>query len=450
MKKQLLTIFSLVLLAVCGLHAQPIVLDEVVAVVGREIILKSDVESQVEQLVQQAGETPSEQLTCGVLEDLILQKLMLNQAYLDSVEVSDEEVESEVERRIQMFAAQTSGIAEMERLVGKSVEQIKEQSRVTVRKQILVDRIKSQVVADIKVTPAEVSKYFYSIPADSLPYIQGEVQIARISLKPPVQQVEIERVQQELLEYKKKIEAGRPFGIMAKFYSEDPGSKDNDGKLGLVRRSDLDPDFAAAAFALQEGEVSGVVKSQFGYHIIKLIAKKGEYADLQHILLVPKVLPEDLEASIEELMRIKDEIRTDSITFEEAARKYSQDEDTKNGGGIMMNMSDGSSWFSYGQLDVMIYENVIDLPLGGISKPMVNNNIGQETEVVMYYIVGRKEPHVASLKLDYQKLQMAALQTKQGDVILKWAINHQNICYVKIFERYNSCKFKVDWQQTAQ
>lgn len=427
------------------------IIDDIVVVVGSEIIARSDVLSQTEQMVAQGAAQRSEQLKCDVLESMIFDKILLNQAYLDSLSVDDGRVESELDRRISVFIRQAGSRENLEKYLGKTIDEARSYFRDMVKKQMLVEQMREKIVGNVKVTPVEVQNFYHSIPKDSLPYIQSEIQLAQLTIQPPVRREEEESVIKKMNDIRDRIIGGRDFGLMASLYSKDEGSKKNEGKIGMVKREELDPDFAAVAFSLKEGEVSKVTKSSFGYHIIRLISKRGEYAEIQHILMIPEVSTYDVMAAEKKLDSIAGAIKNgDSLDFTRAVFLYTEDEDSRKSGGLMINPVTGGSWFALEELDYSTSKVVLNLKAGEISKPVVYNEVGTPTQIRIYYVVGRKEPHVADLQQDYPKIQQAALLDKQDKTLIRWMNDKTKDIFVKINPDFAKCEFRVNWTNNAQ
>ena len=444
-KTSITTVFVILMMVVSGfITAQPVLLDKIVAVVGDKAILYSDVESQAAQIQSQAGVTDSF-VSCNVLEDMIIQKLLLNQAEKDSVTVSDAQVEGELDKKVRYFVMQMGSVEKFEEYLGKSIVQIKDEFREKIRDQLVIQQMQGKIAGDVKVTPSEVKAYFHNIPTDSLPFIESEVQIAQILKKPPVNEVERARVRKEIADIRQKIIDGRSFASMAGIYSEDVGSAPKGGELGFVNRGDLVPEFEAAAFALKGKEISEIVESTYGFHIIQLIERRGESINVRHILLSPKPSTADLEKARMKLDSIAQVIRKGQISFEEAALKFSDDADTKNNGGVMINTATGSTFFEVSQMDQSLFFIIDKQKIGEISDP-VPVRMGEKNEA--YRIVtlkARTEPHVANLKDDYQKIQMAAESEKKEKLVREWIERKRQSFYIKIDPEFANCPFQSPW-----
>jgi peptidyl-prolyl cis-trans isomerase SurA len=426
------------------LIAQPQSIDKIIAIVGDKAILLSEVESQAMQMEQQATVKDSN-LRCNVLEDIIIQKLLLNQAEKDSVVVSDAQVDGELSKKIRYFVGQIGSIEKLEAYLGKSIVQIKDDFRDRIRDQLVVQQMQGKIAGDVKVSPAEVKAYFESIPADSIPFIESEIQVAQILKKPPVNQAERERVRKELQDIRQKIIDGRSFASMAAFYSEDVVSAAKGGELGFVGRGDLVPEFEAAAFALKGKDISDIIETMYGFHVIQLIERRGETINVRHILISPKASANDLEFARIKLDSISEVIRLGRMSFEDAALKFSDDADTKNNGGLLINPGSGSTWFEVSQMDQSLFFVVDKMKIGELSDP-VPVRMGEKKE--SYRIVSlkaRTEPHRANLKQDYQRILLAAENEKKEKLVKDWIERKRQSFFIKIDPEFSDCPFQNSW-----
>lgn len=437
--------FILWLLLIQGiLAAQPQSIDKIVAIVGDKAILLSEVETQVLQMEQQTT-SKDPNLKCNVLEDIIIQKLLLNQAEKDSVVVSDDQVDGELSKKIRYFVGQIGSIEKLEAYLGKSIVQIKDDFRERIRDQLVVQQMQGKIAGDVKVSPSEVKAYFEDIPADSIPFIESEIQVAQILKKPPVNQSERERVRKEMQDIRQKILDGRSFASMAAFYSEDVVSAAKGGELGFVGRGDLVPEFEAAAFALKGKDISDIIETMYGFHIVQLIERRGETINVRHVLISPKASANDLEFARIKLDSISEVIRLGRMSFEEAALKYSDDADTKNNGGLLINPGSGSTWFEVSQMDQSLFFVVDKMKIGELSDP-VPVRMGEKKE--SYRIVSlkaRTEPHRANLKQDYQRIVLAAENEKKNKLVKDWIARKRLSFFIKIDPEFLNCPFQNSW-----
>lgn len=430
------------------LWAQPELLDKIVAVVGDEIILQSQINEQLLQL-KEAGEKIDDELTCQVVEQVLFSKLLICKAEEDSVFVPAEQVDYELDRRMRFFISQFGSQEKMEKFYGKSILELKSELKDMVEEQLLVQQMQQTITADIKVTPADVKAFYKSIPKDSIPYIDSEVQVAQIVKKPPISNEEKERIINKLKEFKERVNNGESFGTLAFLYSEDPGSARENGELGFMTRNMLVPEFARVLFSMKPGEVSNVVETEYGFHIIQLIEKRGQEANGRHILLKPRVKPEDLynaKLYLDSIFTVLSS--SDSIDFDEAASKFSDDEETKNNGGVLMNPMTGTSRFALDELskvDPGMFFLVSRLKENEISKPEVWNTPDGGKAYRIVKLISVSEPHVANLKQDYFRLQTLTKAQKQADFLSTWVQDNLDKYHVKIDADYHQCKFEHHW-----
>ncbi len=442
--KYLIIVFTLLLSFTAA--AQPLMIDRVVAVVGDYTILQSDIESQYLQMRAQRVTLPD--LRCNILRSFLEQKLMLDQAKIDSIEVSESTVNTELENRMQYFINQIGGQDELEAYFGKTILEIKEDFRESMREQLITQKMEQKITGDIKVTPSEVRKFYNGLNPDSIPTVDAQVEIQQIVADPPLSADAIFEVKEKLLELRKRIMDGESFETLAILYSEGP-SASNGGDIGYKSRGELDPVYAKAAFALKKGGISKIVESEFGYHIIQLVDRKDDRVDTRHILMKPKINPEARQKAIARLDSIVGAIRKDSITFDKAARYYSQDKNTAMNNGLVVNQETGSSQFELKQLDTKDYLVVRDLKVGEISDPYESTDENGKTIYKVVRLKSRTNPHKANLDQDYMMIQMMALAQKRQNIIDKWIQNKQKDTYIHIDDSFKTCDFiKNGWLKT--
>jgi len=436
-------------------NRQPQVIDKVVAVVGKNIILQSDIENQYMQYrMQGLAEGTGKEVRARILEDLLLQKLMLNQAEMDSITVTDDQVEAQMDQRIRYFVARLGSQEKLEEQFGKTMTEIKDEVRQAVRDQMLQEQVQSKIMENVVVTPKEVKEFFNGIPRDSLPTIQPEYEIVQIVKRPPVSVDEKLQVKDRLYQIRKRILDGESsFTTMAVLYSEDPGSARQGGELGFAGKGVYATEFENVAFNLRDGEISDVVETQFGFHIIQLIERRGETINCRHILLTAKVPVEALEKAQLLLDSVAGLIRNGDMTFEEACKKYS-DDDSKNNGGYLTNAGTGGNWISMRDMQELEqsypeYKNlafvVSRLEVGEVSDPlpMTSNENNDAFRIIM--VKRKTEVHQANLKDDYHLIQNWALGQKRQEAIGKWVANKAAKAYIRLDEAYKDSEFYYDW-----
>lgn len=440
----MIVLIALLLLSGGSLCAQDNVIDEVVWVVGDEAILKSEVEEE-RLRAQYEGYKFDGDPYCVIPEQLAIQKLFLHQAVIDSVEVSDSEVIQQVESTISNYIRSVGTKEKLEEYFGKSMTQIREAMRENVREGMTVQRMREQLAGDIKVTPAEVRQYFSRLPEDSVPFIPTQVEVQIITLEPKIPAEEIERVKAQLREYTERINSGEAqFSTLALLYSEDPGSARRGGELDFMGRGQLMPEFANVAFNLTDPKkVSKIVQTDYGYHIIQLIEKRGDRVNCRHILLKPKIADEDRQVALNRLDSIADDIRNEKFTFDQAATYISQDKDTRNNHGLMPNPYDGTSKFEMQQLPQDVAKAVDQLHVGEISRPFVYTNESNGKEVcAIVKLRSKVNGHKANIRDDYQQLKEMYINKLKEEKLERWIIEKQKTTYVRINENWKNCTFK--------
>lgn len=436
------------LLFTSTLFSQNVVLDEVIAVVGDEILSKTELETKYSGLLTQPGIKITDNTKCEVMEDLLYSKMLLNQAKVDSIEVTDGQVESELDRRMRYFIAQIGSEKALEAYYKKPISKIKDELRRSLREQLLIQGMQAEITADVKVTPEEVKAYYDKIPKDSLPLINAEVEIAHIVVFAPESRKSIQEAKDKLRDYKKRIQEGEKFSTLAVLYSEDQGSAKKGGEIGFVGRAEVEPEFSAAAFALKEGQVSPIVKTRFGYHIIQLIERRGTKVNVRHILIKPKLDPNSLDKAKNELDSIANLIKVDSLSFEEAARQFSDDEESRKGGGVLVNPYTGSSFYSMDDLDPSLFFVIDKMEEGEMSVPVILSDPRSKPGYRLILLKRRTKPHTANLKEDYQKIKSAALAEKEQEELKSWISRTIKSTYVKIDPEYRKgCQFEQNWKQ---
>ena len=439
-------LFLLTVLTVWGQNGgTPI--DGIVAVIGKSIIMRSDLEKHFLDYKTQFKtiEDPDE-VYCSILENLVFNKLMVNQAELDSIEVSDEEVDYRLNTRIQYFLQQTGGdVKYIENYFHKSMAEIKKEMREMMYEQALIEQVQSSITSSITVTPSEVNQFAAKIGPDSMPMVETSYQFGEIVKIPPVSDEEVAAVKERLNSYRERILRGEKIGALARLYSDDPGSASKGGDLGFVERGTLYPEFEAAAFNLKSGEVSQVVKTQAGYHIIQMIERRGESIRVAHILIQPKPSTDEQVRAITYLDSVRNIIISEKLTLEEAAKRFSEGE-TKMNGGMVINPYNSSLSFDRQTLDDATFTTINKLIPGEYSEcvPFVNDD-----GVMAYRLIYLKEKvsqHKANLVEDYDMIKNAALEQKKYDAMEKWVAEKVKVTNMKISEQYRYCPFVSKWQ----
>jgi peptidyl-prolyl cis-trans isomerase SurA len=425
-------------------QAQPQVLDKVIGVVAKYPVLLSDLQNSMLERDQQG--LPLNK--CTAFEMLLFQKLLVAQADRDSVIVPDTDVETELNRRMTYFVQQFGSEAKLEEFYGKRVNVLKDELRSDVQEQLIADKMNSRITGEVKLTPAEVRLFFNSIPQDSLPLIDSEVELQQLVKKPSFSEEARQEAKETLESYRQRVLKGEvSINTIARLYSEDPGSAREGGRYENVGRGIMDPSFEAVAFRLKKGEVSNVFETPYGYHFIQLEQRRGELVDLRHVLIMPKMSNDDFFRCKQQLDSIYEDIRSGRISFEDAVRKYSDDEDTRQNAGLMINPATASTRFdneTLAQIDKNLIATLNSMEPGDISKPMQFATADGKPGYRIMKLKNRIDPHRANLKDDYQRISMMANQEKKKDVMRDWIRKRSKITYIKIEPEYQ-CKFENQW-----
>ena len=421
------------------------VVDEVIWVVGDEAILKSDVEAMRIQ-AQQEGVRWKGNPDCAIPEQIAVQKLYLHQAAIDSIEVTEAEITQGIEQQIEYMISVIGSREKLEEYHKKNMTQIRNELRESYRERQMVQEMQRHLVQDISVTPADVRRYFADLPQDSVPFVPTEVEVQIISQMPRVDQEEINRVKEELRDYTDRVNKGETaFQTLARMYSEDPGTARRGGELGYTGRGTLDQAFANVAFNLTDPKkVSKIVESEFGFHIIQLIDKRGDKVNVRHILRKPVVSQEAIDRSLARLDSIRTEILDGKFTFEAGASVISDDKDTRNNNGLMANatQSGRTSRFRLQDLPSEIARAVDTLQVGNISRPFQMINERGKTTCVIAKLKSRTEGHKATITEDFQVMKDVVMEKRRQEKLHEWVVNKIKSTYVRVNDRYRDCQFE--------
>ena len=444
MKKTIFALFLLLSIAPFKMLAQKNIIDEVIWVVGDESILKSEVEEQ--RLRAEYEKTPLEgDPYCVIPEQMAIQKLFLHQAAIDSITVNESSVNNQVESQLNYYVSQIGSKEKVEEYFRKPTSELREDLRDMIRNQQLIQQMRSKLVEKIKSTPADIRRFFNKIPADSVPTVPAQVELQIVSFEPPVPIEESTRIKDRLRDFTERVTSGTTdFSVLARIYSEDTESAKRGGELGFMGRGQLVPEFATVAFNLLDPKkVSRIVQTEFGYHIIQLIEKRGDKINCRHILLKPRVSIEEKTKAIHNLDSISGLIRDGKITFEQAVMAYSQDKNTALNAGLMLNEKTGTSKFEYQDLNPEIAKIVYDKKVGEISAPfaMISPTTNKEV-VAVVKIKSKVENHKANLTDDYQMLRAMYEEKEKQDFITNWIVKKQKETYISIDPAWVNCKFQ--------
>jgi peptidyl-prolyl cis-trans isomerase SurA len=415
--------------------------DGIAVKVDNQIVLRSDIDNIMAQEVARAqGKPLPPDLRCKILQSLVLNRLMLARAEVDSVTVTDAQVNSELDRRMSYFVQQVGSEKKLEEMYNKSVRSLKEDLRGQVHDQLVQQKMQEQIAGKVTVTPREVKEYFDRVPKDSIPYFSTEVEVGQIVIPAQVNDAAKQAAIAKLNELRARIIAGEKFETLAKEFSQDPGSAVEGGYLGFFKRGELVPPYEAAARKLEPGQLSPVVESQFGFHLIQLIERKGESYSTRHILLKPATGTTDVSASATKLARIRRQILSDSISFAKAAKDFSEDKATSSNGGLLANRQDGGSRLPLDRLDPAIFFTIDTMKVGHITPPMPYRTDDGKDAMRILYLKSNTAPHQANLTDDYQKISQAALAQKKNKALDEWYEKNRSTVYLEVAPEYESCK----------
>lgn len=440
--KKIVLFFLLNIVVFVGLCQE--VIDQVVAIVGENPILYSEIQGQKLQLLQQGVEL-EEDIDCYLLDEFMTQQLLIHQAEIDSIEVTEDMVKIELDQRIQYFSAQVGGTEALEEFYGKSIEEIKEEFYEQIEDKMKAQKMQQEVTGGVTASPKEVRNFFYKIPYDSIPFINSKVKISQMVIAPEISYTQKEVTKNKLQKIKNRINANEiSFSVAAEFYSNDPGSKTNGGNFGWVDRGDFVPEFDAIAYTIPLNKVSDVFESPFGFHILKIEKRRGEQYYGSHILLKNEISEQDLADLKEKCLSISGEIKMKKITWEKAIEKYS----TKNNdgpSGVIFNESTGDMYWDMQNIDKSLFIGISNLEIGEYSEPLYyedpKGNIGYR----ILKLEDRTKPHKANLDDDYEYIQKFAVNEKQINQMDKWVNKSAKNTYIKVDDMFRNCSNIKKW-----
>ncbi len=440
-------LFNIICLTVVCLlaNAQNNVIDEVIWVVGDEAILKSDVEQRRLQALY-SGQKFDGDPYCVIPEQIAIQKLFLHQAELDSIIVTENDVIGQVDRQINYMIAQLGSKEKLEEYFGKPLSKIREEQRQNAREEETIRQMRNKLLKNVTVTPSEVRAYYNNLPKDSIAIIPGQVEVEIITADPKYPEDEVEYIKSRLRDFTERINNGTRFSTLAILYSEDPGSASNGGELGFYGKGELTPEFANVAFSLTDpNKVSRIVETEFGFHIIQLIEKRGDRINCRHILLKPRISAEEKNKAVLRLDSIAEAIHNEKITFKNAALYFSDDKDTRNNGGLLINDNTGTSLFQMEELPPEIGKLVYTMEVGQVSQPfelMLKRSQRTKETCAIIRVKSKTQAHRASVNDDFLQLQQIVLEQKKEKIIDDWIRQKQKEVYVRINENWRSCDFQ--------
>ena len=421
-------------------------IDKIVAVIGDEIVLQSDIETQYIQYLSQ-GYTDKNAVKCQITEDILYQRLLVHQAKIDSIDVSEDEVNKELERRLSTFISELGSKAALEEYFGKSINDIKSEFYDLIYNQILSQRMQSNITSSVNITPKEVKSFYQELEnAENLPIIPTKFQISQIVKIPEISPNEKSRIRKKLISFRDRINNGEDFKVLATLYSDDTESAKNGGELGFVNRGDLVPEFESAAFALKGNEISEVIETKFGYHIIQLIDRRGESINVRHILMKPKISSVSLFEAKNQLEKVESLINDGILNFEDASKNHSEDV-SKNNGGLLINSQTGSSLFTIDQLSPNIrylVEKMNEGDMSSISQYVMSDGM----KAYRIIKINRKiDEHKANLVDDFSQINDLALNTKKQNKISEWIEHKISNTYIRLTEDIADCETLKKWKK---
>tara|TARA_B110000196_G_scaffold108655_1_gene94174 strand:+ start:1404 stop:2735 length:1332 start_codon:yes stop_codon:yes gene_type:complete len=420
-------------------------IDKIEAIIGSEILLTSDIENQYNQFLSQ-GMIKTEDIKCDIINDLLFQNLLVHHAKIDStIDVPNDDIDLEVNKRISYFEDQLGSLKMVEDYFKRSIESIKEELSYVVKDQFLSQKMQSSIINNIKITPNEVKEYISNLNNDDIPLIPIQLEISQLVILPEISQNEKQDIRDKLNIFRKRVYDGEDFKVLAALYSDDVVSANNSGDLGFMSRGELVPEFERAAFKLNDNEISEVVESKFGFHIIQMIERRGEQINVRHILIKPKFSSLSLKKAKDNISAIKLDIDSNVISFEDAVIKYSED-NSKNNGGLIINPSTGSTQFTLDQLDPSIRYLVENMQIGDMTPPsLTKSNDGSQAAYRIVRLNNKLDEHKANIANDFDTLKDYALANKKQNIIDKWILANIPITYIKLSEDLSICSCYKKW-----
>lgn len=452
--KKLLILVNIICLGCANIYAQNKVLDKVVAVVGDNIILKSEVDQQYAQYLVQ-GNKPDDNTKCMFLQNMLSQKLLTQQAVLDSITVEDDDVDGEIDRRMRVMTSRAGGQDRLEEFLGRSLIQYKDEIRPEIREQLVAQKMQAKITEKIEVTPLEVERYFSTFPKDSLPEFNTEVEVGEVVIYPDLNKKEKEFYKDKAEALRLRIKGGDNFATLARLYSQDPGSARDGGELPFFDRQTMAKEFTSWAFKLKQGEMSPVFETEFGFHFLEVLERRGEQVRARHILVIPENVPAALNRAKVEIDSIYKKVNTAKMDFSTAASLYSDNNETKYNGGMMLNSQNVSSRTTYiptDLLDPKVFLVVDTMKVGSFSTPQLFSDARGKMGYRFLFLKSKTPPHKANLAQDLPKIKEAAFEDKINRTVSKWFEKRRKTTYIKLDKDYYDCESLKEWitvQETA-
>lgn len=420
-------------------------IDKIEAIIGSEILLTSDIENQYNQILSQ-GIIQTNNIKCDILDELLYQNLLIHHAKIDStIEINEDEVNQEVNKRITFFESQLGSLNKVEEYFKRSIDNMKEELSIVVTDQLYTQKKQNIIINNVNITPNEVKDYLNSLENNDIPLIPTQLELSQLVILPKLSSEKKKSIKEKLDGFRSRIYSGEDFKVLATLYSDDVVSANNGGELGFMSRGELLPEFERAAFRLKDNEISEVVETKFGFHLIQMIERRGEQINARHILIKPKFNSSSIKIASDKISIIKNEIDSGLISFDDAVVKYSED-NSKNNGGLIINPSTGSTDFTYDELDPSIKYIVQNMNVGGITSPsLTKSDDGSQAAYRLIRLNNLVEEHKANITNDFDVLKGYALSDKKQKYIDKWIVDNINDTYIQINENFSSCSCYNKW-----
>ena len=434
---------NIVLLISFASYSQSI--DKIQAIIGSEILLTSDIENQYNQILSQ-GVIETENIRCDIIDELLLQNFLVHHAKIDStIEINQDEIDSEINNRISYFEKQLGSLAKVETFFKRSIESMEEELLYIVKDQFYTQKKQTKIISDVKITPNEVKDFYNQLESDDIPLVPTKLELSQIVISPVLSEEKQQSIKDKLNNFRKRIYNGEDFKVLATLYSDDIVSANNGGELGFMKRGELVPEFERAAFKLKKDEISEVVESKFGFHIIQMIERRGEQINVRHILIKPKYSSLSLKNASDKINSIKADLDSSKISFAEALQRFSDDE-SKNNGGIILNPKNGTSFFTFDEIDPSIRYTVEKMKIGDISDPSLSKSQdGTQAAYRLIKLNNKIDEHKANVVDDFDLLKEYALANKKQKVLEKWVTDNINDTYINLSKDLSVCSCYNKW-----
>ena len=420
-------------------------IDKIQAIIGSEILLTSDIENQYNQILSQ-GVIETENIRCDILDELLLQNFLVHHAKIDStIEINQDEIDSEINNRISYFEKQLGSLAKVESFFNRSIESMEEELLYIVKDQFYTQKKQSKIISDVKITPNEVKEFYNQLKSEDIPLVPTKLELSQLVISPILSEEKQQSIKDKLNNFRKRIYNGEDFKVLATLYSDDIVSANNGGELGFMKRGELVPEFERAAFKLKKDEISEVVESKFGFHIIQMIERRGEQINVRHILIKPKYSSLSLKNARDKINSIKSDLDSLKISFDEALQRFSDDE-SKNNGGIILNPKNGTSFFTFDEIDPSIRYTVEKMKIGDISDPSLSKSQdGTQAAYRLIKLNNKIDEHKANVVDDFDLLKEYALANKKQKVLEKWVSDNINDTYINLSKDLSVCSCYNEW-----